>query len=384
MIQIRFLFFMFLLIAVSVCKPSLLPTERNTTLRFCWHKAYPKENWKAVREGLRWTFSYLGATLPRGSFDQAVPVNDSLPFQLDFKTLGFTDQAIDALATLCDSIRETPDYQNRNALDIGRFIALTIGSSWHYYQITGIAPTLKEFVRQHHLEQPLCFGVTRSTVAHHHRRIEFNRDTVNIQNAGFVAVEGSGDLIAHTFIPEAYEVFDIMPNGQLRFGIYGADGKLIVGSPRRLGKAGKPAKCLWCHEIEITPLFVVNEAVPGLLNDAEFLTWQSAFQRNLNRYRNTLNDDLDYSERQDHTYMELLYIGFMEPSVMRLRSEWGMDSVGVHSKMGHLSKHIYDEFPYMGNLWHRFSADSSMNRKSLIIPLSIREEMGEEHNYLRR
>jgi hypothetical protein len=381
----KFRLFFFLVLPITVACVGLGETDNSDSaqLRLCWYKSYPKENWDMVREGLRWTLSYLGATLPRGSFDQVVSVTDSMPFEVDFKQLGFTNDALDVLGQLCDSIRRTPGYATQNALDIGRFVALTIGSSWHYYRITGIAPTLQEFITHHHLENPLRFGVTRSTVSEHHRRIEFNSDTAAILKAGFLAVEGSGDLRNNSFLSQVYEVFDIMPNGQLRFGVYDAQGKLMVSSPRELSKAGKPAKCLWCHEIEITPLFVNNEAVPGMLTDAEFHAWQSAFQRNLTQYRVSLNDDLPYENRQDHTYMELLYIGFMEPSLMRLTAEWGMDSLTVQAKMQHLPQHIYEEFPYMGNLWCRFSADSSMNFKNPEVSRSIREELGQEKNYLR-
>lgn len=356
----------------------------DLTLVMRWNKAYETETWFAVREGLRWSFSFLGATLPKGSFDKAVPVADSLPFRIDLKTLGFSEPAQAALAVICDSIRSSPEYQRDQSIDLSRFVVLTLGSSWHYYRITGVATTLNEFIERHHLEQPQQFGVTQSAVAKHHRLLQFGTDTSDMLSAGFLAVEGRGDLQKGTFVADAYEAFDILPNGQLRFAVYDVKGNLIAGSPTAHGAAGKPAKCLWCHEIVISPLFVPNTPVPGLMSNETFHFWRDAFQRQLARYRDTLNDDLDYSKRQDHTYAELLYISFMEPSLLRLSQEWNLSTAAAEQRIGKRETHVYDEFPFIGNLYYRYHADSAAGINALRVPLSVREPLGDAIDYFGR
>jgi hypothetical protein len=343
------------------------------TIKLRWHKAYPSENWTMVREGLRWTLSYVGATLPKGSFDQAVPFNDSATVTLNLSKVGFSETALVALDTIVERIKRTEEYQQTGFIDLSRFVVLLIGVSENYYAITGVATTLDEFIIKHQLEHPLQFGVTKSAVGNHHRRIEFLGDTTDVMNYAFIAVESSGSLDSGTFHAEAFETFDIMPNGQLRFAVYDAQGKLIEGSPKKLGEAGKPAKCMWCHEIQIASLFVPNVAVAGMLTNEDFTFWRSAFQRNLDTYRAQLQDDLDYTKTQDHTFMELLYISFMEPSPIRLGNEWGVSPERAQQRMEQAPDHEYQEFPHLGKLYYRYYADSASGAKSLPIPVSVRE-----------
>jgi hypothetical protein len=343
------------------------------TIKLKWHKAYPSENWTIVREGLRWTLSYVGATLPKGSFDQTVPFKDSTIITLNLSKVGFSESALVVLDNIVERIKRTEEYQETGFIDLSRFVVLLIGVSENYYAITGVAPTLEEFIRNHQLENPLLFGVTKSAVGNHHRQIEFRGDTSDVMNYAFIAVESNGSLDSGTFRAEAFEVFDIMPNGQLRFAVYDAQGKLIEGSPKKLGEAGKPAKCMWCHEIQIATLFVPNVAVAGMLTNEDFTFWRSAFQRNLDKYRAQLQDDLDYNKTQDHTLMELLYISFMEPSAIRLGNEWNISPEEAQEKMGSAPDHEYHEFPHLGKLYYRYYADSVANKKSPVVPTSVRE-----------
>ncbi|MFN8715067.1 MAG: hypothetical protein ACK5Z2_19615 [Bacteroidota bacterium] len=373
----KYLFVLLLLIAVVVgttcntAAPEQTPPDHKIALR--WHKAYPTENWKIVREGLRWSFSFLGANLPAGSFDKAVPVNDSLGFVLDLSQLGFSEPALTALDSIITKIKTGDEYRKAGSIDLSRLVVLLIGVSENYYAITGVEKTLNAFIKKHQLEKPLQFGVTQSAVAKHHRLVEFRGDTTDVLNFAFLAVESEGDLDKGTFSANVFEAFDIMPNGQLRFSVYDAKGNLIEGSPKQLGEAGKPAKCLWCHEIHIAGLFVPNTAVNGMLSNDEFTSWRNAFQRNLDKYRTTLNDDLDYSKTQDHTFMELLYISFMEPSLMRLSSEWQLSPTAAQQKMGAAPDHIYEEFPHIGELYYRYYVDSVAGVKELKVPVSVRE-----------
>lgn len=372
----RYLAFMLLCMvvaAINCAQPAAKASQPDHTLRLKWIKAYPDEHWPQVREGLRWTFSFLGAALPQGCFDKVVPVNDSAAFTLDFSQLGFSLQALEAIDSVLVKIKSSESYRAKNYMDLSRLVVMLTGESENYYAITGAEKTLNGFIGKHNLQKPLQFGVTRSSVATHHRLVEFNGDTSNVLNFAFLAVESEGDLEKGTFSASVFEAFDIMPNGQLRFAVYDAKGNRIAGSPKHLGEAGKPAKCLWCHEIQISPLFVPNVAVKGMLSDEEFEFWRSAFQRNLDRYRSTLNDDIDYTLTKDHTYMEMLYISFMEPSLLRLGNEWGIPVVDAEKRMGASPDHVYEEFPQMGRLYYRYYADSVAGGSELKVPVSVRE-----------
>ena len=175
---------------------------------------------------------------------------------------------------------------------------------------------------------------------------------------------------------------DIMPNGQLRFAVYNGLGNLIPSSPHSLGKAGKPSKCIWCHELMIQPLFKENVAIPSMMSNEEFGRQQLQLQNKLSNYRKTLHTEIDYDKLQDHSYLELLYISFMEPNTERIRNEFpemNNEQLAIIRKM---NAHTYHEFPYLGTeLYHRYYIDSIMNINALKVPLSVREEIGVEVNY---
>lgn len=363
----------FTVVVVALNLPGKKATDESYTLKVKWIKSYPLEHWRDVREGLRWTFSYLGAALPAGSFDKIVSPNDSSEFTIDFSRLGFSSQALQAFSPIIVHVKTSEYYRKNKYFDLSRLVAMLLGNPDNYYSITGAAPTLSDFQKRHSFKNALSYGVTHSAVARHHRIIRFNPDTSDLSDFAFLALEGDGDLHKGTFKPLVYEAFDVMANGQIRFAVYDEAGKRISGSPSHLGNAGKPAKCLWCHEINILPLFVPNEQVNGLLSNAEFELWRSAFQRQIDQYRMRLDDDIDFSLTKDHTYMEMLYISFMEPSLDRIMNEWGNTRENVITKMGGAPDHVYEEFPQMGRLYYRYYVDSVAGIYDLSTPFSVRE-----------
>ena len=62
-----------------------------------------------------------------------------------------------------------------------------------------------------------------------------------------------------------------MPNGQLRIALYDKNGNLKEAADSNITHAGKPAKCLWCHESGIQPLFREQIHVKGYMNPEVFL-----------------------------------------------------------------------------------------------------------------
>lgn len=352
-----------------------------------WNKSYETQTRKDVMRGLIWDLSWLGAELPKGSFDSAVEFDpaDSTRFTINLDSVGFSETARSALFMICDSIMKSEEYKKYNGIDVGKFVTLTLGTSAHYYAITGVPKTLDEFRSRYQIDTgAYVFGVTTSTISEGHRRILFSRDT-SLFGCGFLSEEGHGSLDSGNFKAEFFECFDIMPNGQLRFMIYDERGELVSGTPEHVGDAGKPAKCLWCHEIVIQPLFIDNREVRGMLTNNAFLNIRDSMQVRLDRYRLTLNTDMNWKVRNDHTLGELLYITYMEPTSMHLQNEWNLSESELNILLDETVPYRFGEFDYIGNVYPRSDIDF-LYRDSLPVlkvPFSVRETM-EEVNYLRK
>lgn len=354
--------------------------EKNQcTIRLRYTLNYEGDTWEKNRTGFLWTLSYLGANLPKGSFDSSLTWTGPHTFLIDFNKLGFSEHAIRALQVLCDSLKATPAYRKTKALDLGRFIALTLGSSWHYYAITNVPRSYNEFLKQAPDGLHEVFALTRSTVSHHHRLI---RSLTNgeFRKSVFIAEEGEGDVRNRNFSAKEFEVMDILQNGQLRFAVYNANGDLIPAGDKQLGESGKPAKCIWCHEISIQPLFTPADSVPGFLSPHQFTGQIIAFNDSLKNYRSKLNGDIDFTRLQDHTYQELIYISFMEPSLKRLSQEWGISEKALKKILRTKTTHIHHEFSFLGDLFNRNNINSE-GPDGGKLPGSIREESEAEPDY---
>ncbi|MCE3229373.1 MAG: hypothetical protein K0S32_3924 [Bacteroidetes bacterium] len=348
-------------------------------IQFYYTKNYPGDTWENHRTGLLWTLSYLGATLPPGSFDKAIQWKDSTTFTFDFSKIGFSENALKSVNVICDSIMSADSYNANNAADIGLFTALTIGTSAHYYKITNVPVSMKELVDQHKVGVTRLFPVTKSTVAKHHRLLKYPKDTMNVVKWLFIAEEGHGSFNDKTFSAETFEVFDVMPNGQLRFMIYDKNGQLIKGSPKEFGDAGKPAKCLWCHEIVIQPLFDKNAAVDSFIQPHEFQSHILSFMKRLIEYRRGLKSDLDFNKTQDHTQMELEYISYMQPSIKKLEKEWNMREDEVKQLLKSVKSVTHEEFKFLGEIYNR----TEIHKGRSLYPPSIREPGEHEPDFFK-
>ncbi len=122
----------------------------------------------------------------------------------------------------------------------------------------------------------------------------------------FIAQEGTGSAQQGSFEPSDFEVFDFMENGQPRFAIYDHNGQLKTAVPPSLGEAGKPAKCMWCHESNIQPNFVYVH--PQTTSFNQLIQAKRAY---LNSTRQLLTSDLSYTLLHDQRFAKLLYILFM-------------------------------------------------------------------------
>ena len=324
--------------------------------------------------GLKWTLSYLGAKLPKGSFNKSISAINNKNFTINFDSIGFNEVSLSSLKELINNLKKTEEYRYKNSIDLGEFVTLTIGVSENYYNITRAKKTFTEFKKSYLFNDSLKFAVLNSTVAFHNRILYLSAEkTINKQ--AYYAIEGNGSVLDNSFVPEAFETFDIMENGQLRFAIFNSNGDLISASNPKLGNAGKPSKCIWCHEISLSPLFKETPDVLNYITKNEFTTIIKQRMAILNDYRQGLNSDIDFTKTQEHTQMELLYISYMEPSIERLSQEWNMPINTLKKLLNDKLSHKNEEFSFFGNLYHRNDnlkmAPYTLNK----IPLSVREKI---------
>lgn len=328
------------------------PRPASTSIDVYFTKNYSSDSWDNARRGLLWTFSFLGAELPPNSFDKSITWRDSNHFTLQLNTLGFTDEALKILTLINDSIKQLPEYKTHQAIALGQYVSILIGSSRHYYAITGVNKSFEELNAKHNPKNMLTYPVYKSSVSKKLRVLRIYPSR-HIRDFLFVAEEGSGDILKGTFNAETREVFDFMPNGQLRFAIYNRNGNLSDGSNKDVSDAGKPAKCLWCHESSIQPLFSDNPDSKGFIRKAEFQNKISKWMKELTNWRNHLKGDIDFNRKQDHTFMELLYISYNEPSVHQLAQEWRISEAEARQLLKQHITHPHEEFHFLDSLFFR-------------------------------
>ncbi len=382
-----FLLFTILLMLADACKheaEELVITEPELSIVLRWHKGYSAETAADAETALKWTLSYLGAALPAGSFKQTVSWVSLYEMQLNLAQAGFSENAQGYLKQLLHLLRTSDEYQQKKSIDLGRFIALTIGSSNHYYAITGAAGLFSLYPPQY-IYDTTKVALTKSTVSKVHRLIEVPYAGAGALGLSYIAHEGTGRLDSNTFHIEEHEVIDVMANGQLRVAMYeSATGRLRAYADQMVSDGGKPAKCLWCHELYFNPSFAgTMDDVPGYYTVNNFQQKVTATMTVLNQYRTTLNGDIDFNAKQEHAQMELSYISFMEPSADRLALEWGVSKAEVETIMSGFTTHIYPEFPFLGQLYYRYEAELKAPFKGVQVPTSIREPSTYEPNLLR-
>ncbi len=351
---------------------------REITLK--WNQAYSTETREQIDIGIRWYLSFLGATLPTETSMKGIDWVASDKVTLHFSELGFTEEAIRALERIAQEVKKSEEYQKNGFVDIGRWIMLTLNSSHHYYAITGVYKTYDEF-RNAYSFRDSSFVTEESTVSKNNRKINLP-SFFGIGNGGFIANEGIGSIRNGTFVKHANEVFDIMPNGQLRFAVYDESGKLKTSSDTMYSDAGKPAKCLWCHEVNIQPPHGATIDVPGYYSINTFKSIVMQNMEILGKYRAKLTRGVDFSQRQAHTQTELLYITFMEPSAMKLAGEWGISEQEVKTRLRSLATHQYGEFPFLGELYYRNEVEPFAPFNVLKVPDFAREPSTYEPNFL--
>jgi hypothetical protein len=344
----------------------------DSNLKLNWNKAYEEDTMEKSIIGLRWALSYMGAKLP-ASLTSITSNSNSI--EIDIEKLGFNDLAKQKLNILHKRIKESNEYRTTGAIDLGRYVTLLIGASEHYYEITGVPNQLNNLLSNYTLKSEKGY-VNNSDVSLEHRIISFS------EQRGFNQLFLSTETDPVTGNDLEFETVEILHNGQLRFGIFDQNGNRKNNADPTHSNAGKPAKCMWCHESSIQPLFSEQNNFDGFLPYPEFRSILLGYRTSHNNLKNALIDGVDYSNTQQHTLTELLYISFMEPSAKRLSIEWGIPLSEVQSKLSDLATHVHEEFPFLGDLYHRRDVEAYSPFEGLQVSSDVREQSEIEVNYI--
>jgi hypothetical protein len=363
------------------CEYNDLFKKTNRAIRLRYSSSHKGETRQDVVTGISWNLSFLGAMLPKGSISNAIIWESESSLILHLDRIGFNSQALTALDQLLAVVKESSEYKNTGGVDIGRFLTLTLTSSYHYYAITGVKKNLQAFRSAYSFDSKKA-GIIHSTVSLNERVFEISTPS-EAMGIAFIAQEGEGSMKNESFKATSFEVFDVMQNGQLRFAIYDSNGSLKPSADPAATLAGKPAKCLWCHEISLLPLFSVTEGAIGYYSPEEFETIISNRMQLLAKFRSTILSDIDFNKTQDHTFGELLYVAFMEPSAERLAREWQLPVEEVTTRLGSLPTHENHEFPFLGSqLYSRADVDKLAPFEVIEVPEDAREPSPYEPNFI--
>jgi hypothetical protein len=361
----------------------LTPKDQSLVIKLRWIKSYPSQARSQVNTGLFWALSFLGAKLPA---DAAVFSWDGTMVTLDLDAAGVAEISKPAWKKLLDVLKSSDEYRVMGGIDIGRFVFLSLCSSYQYYALTGVSPNYAEF-RAKHAFAPRQVAIVESAVAHGNRLIEVGQGE-GINSVAFVAFEGSGSLHSHSFQKADIETLDLMDNGQLRFGLYDLEGHLKATTTPTLTAAGKPSKCLWCHEINLQPPFRNVTDLEGYYSTKEFKELVASATQVIAGYRKTLASRVDFTHLQDHSNAEDLYLSFAEPTASRLAAEWNMPLEQVKQMLvsrnlkTHPHREGIDDGILGDDLYDRNDVDSLAPYATIRGPSDMREGSSYEPNLL--
>jgi hypothetical protein len=375
-----------LLLCTSGCNRAnqpLTPKDEYLVIKLRWIKSYPSQSRSQVNTGLFWALSFLGAKLPA---DAAIISWDGTIVTLDLGAAGVVEGSKSAWKQLLHALKSSDEYRIMGGIDIGRFVFLSLCSSHQYYALTGVSSSYGEF-RARHAFAPRQVAIVESGVAHGNRLIEVGQGE-GINSVVFVAFEGTGSLQAHSFQKAEIETLDVMENGQLRFGLYDLEGHLKYATTPILTAAGKPSKCLWCHEINLQPPFRNVTDLEGYYSTKEFKELVASATRVVAVYRTTLASKVDFTRLQDHSNAEDLYLSFAEPTASRLAAEWKMPLERLKQLLAsrNLKTHPHSERIDDGvlgdDLYDRNEVDSLAPYATIRGPSDMRESSSYEPNLL--
>lgn len=366
--KIKVIFFLFgilLFIVTCTTTKSFRKDESELKIRLRWVQSYPEETPEKVEVGLKWILSYLGAMLPQSSISEAIYWCEEDIICLDISKAGFPEASKKIWSQLIKKYKSLEEYQLLGSLDIGRFVLLSFNNSWHYYAITGVAPDFESFEKQYNFANKKDYLLLGESCIASGIRTLLPSEGDNLNMLAHIAEEGIGSTI-ESFETKEFEVFDFMENGQPRFAIYDMNGKLISGVDPNLSKAGKPAKCMWCHESKILPPFALMKQNKDTLRSFKNLVKTQNIILNL--YSESLNTQVDTfrNNKSQHFLAELLYITYQTPTLDRAKKELENVNQPIHKFAPPILSKTHHEFEYLTNLVNRIHLDALLPYPSTV------------------
>ncbi len=361
-----------ILILVFSCNSS----DKDKTINLKWNKSYPTDTFTKNIIALKWCLSFLGSDLASDTITKGIATTNQKIISLNLNQLKFDKKASRYLQKLNSKLKKTEEYQKNNSVDLGRYIALTIGSSYHYYRIVDIPRKLEDY-NSLYVFDSIHGYIDNSSVSLVDRIVSFSKYNSRKEQAYI-----SAEVDSITKEIYEFETLEVMYNGQLKFGIYDRNGNLKDAADHQITKAGKPAKCIWCHETGIQPMFRKQKDHNGYFSFQKLQDTLSLYNKRLRSYQDSIWKDKEIRNKRLHTEMEISYIAFMEPSAEHLSNEWGMTIEEVQTKLHNLDTHRHHEFDFLGDLYHRKEIDTLGPWKVLEVSEYIREKSTNEINHI--
>jgi hypothetical protein len=355
-------------------KDPQIPTEievNSINLRF-----YEQTELQTIQDkekAIHWYLSYLGAQIN----EENLKWNGDT-FVLDLNILNLDNRPKKSLEQLIKLFKDSQEYKSNNFIFIGRFVMQSLNNSHHYYQIVDIPPTFKEFKAYYEFE--VSGAIVESAVSTTERRIYFYL-AENGRIASIAEELDFGGLIQSAPKVKEFEVFDIMPNGQFRYAIYDKDGYLKPWADDNFTMAGKPSKCMWCHEVNVQPAYSAFTNVPGYNSLFQFDSLIDLSNERLKMYREGIDDEIDYGALVDHEFMEIMYSEFMEPSLNMVAEELNLDTTNVKPLLNNFETHNNTEYGWLKR-YNRSEIDLLQSEKVMFVPAKSRDASSFEPYYL--
>ncbi len=340
--------------------------DDNLIVNLKWHKAYDEDTFEKQITGLQWSMSYLGATRVIKKDHSTSFIYENPMITIDVSKLGFSDQALKVFEKLHKTIKSSEEYQKNNAIDIGKYIVLTLGEPDNYYPISGVPNSLTKLKDKYKIHKDEGYA-NNSSISNVDRVFSFSSQKNNKQL--FLSTE----IDPLSKQPLEFESVEIMSNGQLRFGVYDVNGVLKSAANKEVTDAGKPGKCIWCHEVSIQPFFENQNDIGGYITFEAFQDTLKTSNSMLMQYQNAIWENLNFVNQQNHYLMEISYISFLEPSLERVANEWGMSTDETKEILKNLDTHTHHEFTVLGELYHRKDIDNLSPFVTIKHPNSVRE-----------
>jgi hypothetical protein len=351
---------------------SPIPISPND-IQLKWNPSHSTEKMEDAITGLNWALSMVGGTNTNNSTNGFIVNGTSI--SLNLSQINFSAQGHSALFSLHKAIQNSDEYRNTHHIDLGRYITLLIGSSAHYYRIVDVPLHLKQVVSSYQI-QPSQGFVNNSSISDHHRTIRFSAQ--NGLNQLFISTEV--DSVNGTILE--FETMELMANGQFKFAIFDADSHRISSAYKTGNNAGKPAKCMWCHESNVNPLFKSQNDYSGFLTFQQLQDTLLHFNNEIKTKQSFVNQGVNFTNTQAHTQMELQYIMFKQPSVSRLANEWGMTETEVKNMLANYTPNSYPEFPFLDPGYNRTEIEVYAPFNGLRTSLNVREFSPIEVNHI--